>query len=259
MTCAPGGRAAPPLAAGAAETTASAGVATVATVALVGLVVAAAAFAVATGCVAAAPAAGPAATGPITFEDDSKRALPRFVYEADLRRGKSIATMGGGVATGDYDGDSFPDLFFAGSVANGKKPEKGPCGALFRNRGDGTFDDATQRSGIRSCGWAMGAFFVDVDSDGRLDLLVTKSEGFELWHNRGDGTFEEVSARRGLAVTGWAVGLSAGDADGDGKVDLHVVRYLDTSFEKEKTLPQWEIRTPSQYACLLYTSDAADE
>lgn len=183
----------------------------------------------------------------ISFEDVTKKALPRFDYSADLRRGRSISVMGGGVATGDYDGDSFPDLFFAGTAADGRKPLEGPCGALFHNRGDGSFEDATGRSGVRSCGWAEGAAFVDVDSDGRLDLLVTKVGGIEYWHNRGDGSFEELSAVRGLAVPGWAVGIAAGDASGDGLVDLHVVQYLETSFKREQSFPGYEIRLPSHY------------
>lgn len=191
--------------------------------------------------------AGPAPAGPIAFEDLTKRALPRFDTSSDLKRGRSIATMGGGVATGDYDGDSFPDLFFPGSVDNGKKPEKGPCGALFRNRGDGTFEDVTAKSGIRSCGWAYGGSFVDVDSDGRLDLLVTKLGSMEYWWNRGDGTFEERSGAAALRVPGWGVGLAAGDVDGDGRVDLHVVQYLDTDYAKEQLFPPFQIRAPNQY------------
>ena len=74
--------------------------------------------------------------------------------------------MGGGVAMGDFDGDGFADLFFTGSVANGKKPDAGPCGVLYRNRGDGTFEDVTAHSGIRSCGWTMGASWVDLDGRG---------------------------------------------------------------------------------------------
>ena len=121
--------------------------------------------------------------------------------------------MGGGVAMGDFDGDGFLDLFFTGSAANGKKPEAGPCGVLYRNRGDGTFEDVTARSGIRSCGWKMGASWVDLDGEGRLDLVVTGVGKTELWKNLGDGTFREVAAERGLAAPGYAVGLAAGDVE----------------------------------------------
>ena len=74
---------------------------------------------------------------PIRFTDVTKRSGITFAYDTDLRHGRNLATMGAGVAMGDFDGDGFPDLFFVGSAANGKKPDAGPCGALYRNRGDG--------------------------------------------------------------------------------------------------------------------------
>ncbi len=156
--------------------------------------------------------------------------------------------MGGGVAMGDFDGDSFPDLFFTGSAASGKKPEAGPCGALYRNRGDGTFEDVTGRSGIRSCGWRMGASWVDLDGEGRLDLVVTGVGRTEIWKNQGNGSFREVSAERGLAAPGYSIGLAAGDTNGDGRVDLYVVGYLDTDYANENSFGQFEVRVPEDYA-----------
>jgi enediyne biosynthesis protein E4 len=171
----------------------------------------------------------------------------KFRLDADLRRGRNLATMGGGVAMGDFDGDGFLDLFFTGSVANGNKPEAGPCGVLYRNRGDGTFEDVTARSGIRSCGWKMGASWVDLDGEGRLDLVVTGVGRTEIWKNLGSGMFREVSGERGLAAPGYAVGLAAGDVNGDGRVDLYVVGYLDTDYERETVFRQYEVRVPEDY------------
>ncbi|MGA7991100.1 MAG: CRTAC1 family protein [Thermoanaerobaculia bacterium] len=171
-----------------------------------------------------------------------------FEFDTDLRHGRNLATMGAGVAMGDFNGDGFPDLFFTGSAANGKKPERGPCGALYRNRGDGTFEDVTLRSGIRSCGWKMGASWVDLDGEGHLDLLVTGVGKTEIWKNLGNGTFREVAAERGLLAPGYAVGLAAGDVNGDGRVDLYVVGYLDTDYAKENSFGQFEVRVPEDYA-----------
>jgi enediyne biosynthesis protein E4 len=198
------------------------------------------------GCVASSPR-GAREPGAITFADVTTRSGLRFEREPDLRRGRMVATMGGGVAMGDVDGDGFLDLFFTGTVRDGRKPEAGPCGVLYRNRGDGTFEDVTRRSGLHVCGWTMGASFVDVDSSGALDLVVTGLGRTTLWKNDGRGAFREVSASRGLVAPRFAVGLAAGDVDGDGRVDLYVVDYLDTTYEKELSLGEFQIRLPEYY------------
>ncbi len=185
---------------------------------------------------------------PIRFTDVTKHSGITFKFDADLRHGRNLATMGGGVAMGDFDGDGFLDLFFTGSAASGKEPERGPCGALYRNRGDGAFEDVTGRSLIRSCGWKMGASWVDLDGEGRLDLVVTGVGKAEIWKNLGNGTFREVAAERGLASPGYSVGLAAGDVNGDGRVDLYVVGYLDTDYAKENSFRQFEVRVPEDYA-----------
>lgn len=185
---------------------------------------------------------------PIRFTDVTKKSGITFDYDTDLRHGRNLATMGAGVAMGDFNGDSFPDLFFAGSVSSGKKPDAGPCGALYRNRGDGTFEDVTARSGIKSCGWRMGAYWVDLDGEGHLDLVVTGVGKMELWKNLGNGTFRDVAAERGLVGPGYSVGLAAGDVNGDGRVDLYAVGYLDTDYAKENSFGQFEVRVPEDYA-----------
>jgi hypothetical protein len=189
------------------------------------------------------------AEGPVLrFDEVTKAAGLRFKFETDLQHGRLIATMGGGIAMGDYDGDGFLDLFVTGSVAKWTKPEAGPCGALFRNRGDGTFEDATLRSGIRSCGWAMGASWVDLDSTGTLDLVITGLGRTAIWKNCGDGTFRDVTEARGIDANKFAVGLGAGDVNGDGRVDLYVVNYLDSDVEREMSYHTFQLRLPDDYA-----------
>ena len=193
--------------------------------------------------------AATAGAATITFSDATKASGVGFRFRTDLRRGRMIATMGGGVAAADFDGDGFLDLFFTGSAGNANRPASGPCGALYRNRGDGTFEDVTARSGIRACGWQMGAHWVDVDSDGRPDLVIAGVDCTRVWRNEGNGVFRDATAELGIDVgRQFTIGVAAGDADGDGRVDLYFLGYVQTTPEKERSFPQFQIRMPEDYA-----------
>jgi hypothetical protein len=126
--------------------------------------------------------------------------------------------MAGGAAAGDFDGDGWPDLYLTRL--------DGP-GVLYRNRHDGTFVDVTRGSGLdRLNEPSNGAAWVDVDRDGRPDLVVTTLAGHRwyLFHNRGGGHFDEQGVARGVSErdSGVHVGFSvnAGDINGDGWPDL---------------------------------------
>ncbi|MEQ8764012.1 MAG: CRTAC1 family protein [Planctomycetota bacterium] len=101
---------------------------------------------------------------------------------------------------------------------------------LFRNNGDGTFEDISEAAGIHSvvAGRGLGVVGSDIDRDGDLDLYVANdtTENF-FFENRGDGTFEDVGALVGVAynMLGQAeagMGVDAADVDGDGRTDLFV-------------------------------------
>jgi hypothetical protein len=100
---------------------------------------------------------------------------------------------------------------------------------LLRNRGDGTFEDVSQRAGIaRTAGRGMGVVAADFDGDGWQDVFVA-NDGMAnfLWRNRGDLTFEEVALPAGVAVNADGkvqanMGIAAGDFDDDGDFDLFV-------------------------------------
>lgn len=120
---------------------------------------------------------------------------------------------GCGLAVGDFDGDGFDDLYFLNQL--------GP-NALYRNRGDGTFDDVTEKAGValgdRIC---VGATFVDFDNDGRQDLYVTSTRGGNvLFRNLGDGRFQDITKQAGLTHVGHSqIGVFF-DFDNDGFLDL---------------------------------------
>ncbi len=122
---------------------------------------------------------------------------------------------GCGVAIGDFDGDDFDDIYFVNQL--GKN-------ALFRNRGDGTFEDVTTKAGVgvgdRIC---VAATWVDYDNDGLLDLFVTSTRGGNiLFRNTGGGKFEDVTARAGLSHVGHSQTALFFDYDNDGYLDLLV-------------------------------------
>ncbi|HEY3394155.1 MAG TPA: CRTAC1 family protein [Lacipirellulaceae bacterium] len=123
----------------------------------------------------------------------------------------------GGAAAADFDNDGWVDLFAARLNA---RP------LLYRNLGNGTFEDVAISAGFTSSLLANGPAWGDIDNDGDKDLYVTSSGGtrFYLYVNNGDGTFSEQAAMRGVAISGvFRYGQSAtfGDYDGDGYLDIH--------------------------------------
>ncbi len=160
-----------------------------------------------------------------------------------------------GCAFGDYDRDGFVDLYVANYLTFDEKtvPKRGAspqcqymgvpvmCGprglpgepdTLYRNNGDGTFTDVTQRAGIRDPGYyGFGVIFTDYDNDGWPDIYVANdSTPHFLFHNNRDGTFSEVGLFAGVALGGEGqmqagMGVDAGDYNNSGNFSIFVTNF----------------------------------
>ncbi len=163
----------------------------------------------------------------IDFSHDNGATVDRLLPE----------TMGSGVAVFDYDGDGRYDLFFV----NGS-PQS--AAALYRNLGDGRFEDVTSRAdaGVRLTG--MGVAAADVDGDGAVDLFVSGVGGDLLLSNRGDGTFRSEPGWISALEPGFSSSAAFLDVDADGRLDLFVGRYVTWSPESDVACrPDGEHRT----------------
>ncbi len=199
---------------------------------------------------------------------------------ADWSAQRQVSNSSMGMDVGDINGDGLPDLFVDDMLSNDTRrlktqipthtalpkrpadfetPLQQQRNVLFLNRGDGTFAEIAQYAGVGASGWSWGAMFMDVDLDGRLDLLVANGNLWDImdadaqeglqnrlsdvpwqrtrwefpslalrnvaFRNRGDLTFEDASAR-------WKFGteddishaMASADLDGDGDLDVVVNR-----------------------------------
>ncbi|HSD47937.1 MAG TPA: VCBS repeat-containing protein, partial [Pyrinomonadaceae bacterium] len=132
-------------------------------------------------------------------------------------------TVGAGCAFLDYDNDGWMDVYFVNSGPSDFFTPSTPLkNALYRNNGNGTFTDVTDKAGVAGGKFGMGVAAADFDADGFVDLYVTNYGPNILYRNNGNGTFTDVTDKAGVASPGWSTCATWFDFDNDGKLDLFV-------------------------------------
>ena len=144
-----------------------------------------------------------------------------------------VEANGSGVCWLDYNNDGLLDLYVVnGSTLEYLSPDpsapKSPYhNYLYRNNGDGTFTDVTEKAGVEGYRWGTGCAAADFNNDGFVDLLVTNIGENFLYRNNGDGTFTNIAQKAGVAGGfDWHTGAAFGDYDADGYLDIYIAAYL---------------------------------
>ena len=153
------------------------------------------------------------------FVDITQKSRIDFLAQASHTSKKYlIETMGSGVALFDYDNDGRLDIFFANGAPlsdptpKGTIPQKtGPqyWNRLYHQKPDGTFEDVTEKAGLKGIGYDMGVAVGDYDNDGYEDLYVTGLGGNHLYHNNGNGTFTDVTQISVTGGSGWSTSATS--------------------------------------------------
>jgi hypothetical protein len=193
-------------------------------------------------CAAAAQTA-PAASDlvPGRFVEITDKVGVHFEHQAlHTTRKYLLETMGSGVALFDCDNDGRLDIFlvngapYTDPTPKGTIPTKqGPqdWNRLYHQKPDGTFEDITEKAGVKGVNYDMGVAVADYDNDGYEDIYVTGYGGNRLYHNNGNCTFTDVTDKAGVAGGGWSSSAAWVDLDNDGLLDLVVARYVTWDWE----------------------------
>lgn len=195
----------------------------------------------------------------VSFTDVTAQAGIRFTHVNGGFGPKWLPeTMGSGCAFIDYDNDGWQDIFLVNSrewseeflkmagtkrqkatskpvdvplwstdsVVGVKRQRQKTTSKLYRNKGNGTFEDVTEKAGLAIETYGMGCCVGDYDNDGRDDIYLTALGRNYLFRNNGNGTFTETAESAGVKDKGWSTSCAFLDYDRDGKLDLFVGHYV---------------------------------
>jgi len=202
---------------------------------------------------ASRPKSAPEPASTIRFENVIDRSGIQFVLRNSITPQRYyIETMIGGAAVFDYNNDGLLDIYFPNGARIPDMDKSDPSfhNRLYRNNGDGSFADVTERAGLRGSCYSNGVAVGDYDNDGYEDLYVAGFNCNQLFHNNGDGTFTDVTEKAGVAGIHpkygktWAITAGWFDYNNDGYLDLFVNNYLKYSLA---TAPRCKVREYPAY------------
>ena len=170
----------------------------------------------------------------VTFKDVASEAGLTFTHSGPVKTSMEVADkqyfensivpwMGSGATFGDFDRDGNFDLYLANSSGQGAR------GSLFRNLGNGTFEDVTEKSGLVGKYQTSISLWGDYDNDGYPDLYLVNHGKNQLYHNQKDGTFLNVTDQCGVGDEATGLGGAFVDYDHDSDLDIYVANFTDIS------------------------------
>lgn len=168
------------------------------------------------------------------FQEIGKEIGLDFIHSiGDKELTNIVESSGAGAAFLDYDQDGNIDLYIcSGTWLKGlsdlDKPDEMPGNHLYHNRGDGTYEDVTEKAGVGGPWYCMGVTTGDINNDGYPDLFVSNYGFNVLYKNNGNGTFTDVTKYAGVegGENDFSVGAVWLDYDNDTFLDLFVGNYL---------------------------------
>ncbi len=172
---------------------------------------------------------------PVRFTDVTAAAGIDFVHENGAYGERMLPeTMGSGVAVLDFDSDGHQDLLFVNATHWPWRPAQPAAPqALYRNLGDGRFENVTGKAGLDKAFYGVGVATGDYDADGHQDVFITALGSNRLFRNTGTGKFEEKTVPAGVGgdPNTWSSSAAFFDYDRDGDLDLFVANYVSWSRE----------------------------
>ncbi|MBC2607146.1 VCBS repeat-containing protein [Pelagicoccus albus] len=157
-----------------------------------------------------------------------------FINKA-IRAGVNVRDASGMASFADFDRDGYLDFYLQTNLLSLQEAPSGQEDYLFRNRGDGTFENVTRKAGISGAGQGHSATWIDYNQDGYLDLYVANdfTPSDRLYHNVGDGRFVDVLSYVVAHTPNSSMGADIADLNNDGLIDFMVADMAARTREKD--------------------------